>query len=170
MANWQYNTGHGNFQIEGRKKPALLEVLNKHLGEGKDGFEPFDTVYDAFNEFGFEIVEEEQPYTGNISDDDGDIIDVALNSSHVSESNWKTLQEVVAPFVTAGSFLVFFGDNCFAIVFEKNKETDLVEGLDEDVEAVPYGLMKRIFHALKDNKQLYDELCSKYVCTSYRKD
>jgi hypothetical protein len=170
MANWQYNTDHGNFQIEGRKKPALLKALNDHLGDTIP--EPFDDIYDAFQRIGFEIIQEESPYTGNIDDEEGDILDVQIANSNVSEENWKTLETVVAPFVTAGSFLVFYAeDGCFAITFEKNKETDLVEGCDEEVEAVPCSLMKRIFKSLKDKDPvLYQEVCSKYEREAYKKD
>lgn len=129
MANWTYNTEHGNFLLKedkiGHAADALWSFIDK---EGIQHEETEKSLECALGVVGFE-------YSMN---DAGDIIDVFLANSYFGEMQEKALK-TIAPFVTSGSFLVFvFGgvEACWAPSFVKNQATDIVEMHIENVEVV----------------------------------
>lgn len=159
MSDNTYNTSHGNFLIEARKVPHVIEALCAYDFETSSIVDPsvFSSIEASFAHFDLECVVTPE----------GDITDVYLAKAYFGDSIMKVLTEVIAPFVSDGSFLVFYQDICFAVYYEKNRETDKVEGHMGNVITVLDQDLARMLLALSAiGSPLFDELKHKYALSS----
>lgn len=163
MANWVYNTDHSNFLLPKTKINSAADALWIYIAENESVFH-FAQGFDA-EEKSFEKAMEHLglAYTEN---EEGDVVDIYLEDSSWDDDKDNVLEEVIAPYVRAGSYLVFWGggvDGVWGMAYEKNQQEDMVEGRDCGFDTVIYEDVDRILDALKGtNRALYLEMKQKY--------
>lgn len=87
------------------------------------------------------------------------VTDIYLEGSYYGETQQEALKRI-APYVDAGSFLVFYGGGSpgvWAVVFDRRKEVS--DGIvEEDVAVIPASLLLRTVDVLKEEEGLDDEV------------
>jgi hypothetical protein len=159
MSEYTYNTDHGHFEIRAKKVPLALKELKKYIKKNcidlNGAYSPFESTMLAVG-------------LGVDFDKKGNVVDIYLDQSHFGDCEEAVLTKVIAPFVTSGSFVVFYGGGsggCWAVSW--NRKKGKVVGTICDGEFILKRDMERIFRSMKrdfsgGDTNLFIQMARKY--------
>lgn len=165
MGDNSYNTDHGSFLLREKNNGHALKALNALLKEHDPDTHERDDMGHALASFGLEC-----SYAHG-TENCNDMVDLFLAGDGFGDNEWAACK-AIAPFVEDGSFVVFYGGGtggCYALVWEKNKDTDKVEFFESDLTTVLDHDLKEMLAALKDTP-LGKKMIAKYAGAEWFKE
>lgn len=161
MSNWAYNTDHGHFHMTAAKADEAYEALRDQVldefglsAEGQSLVTDFESMLLTFR-------------LGVERNQDGEVVDISLVAGHYDEDCEGKALKAIAPYVTPGSFLVYYGGDssgCWALTFDADPETKEVRFHEMDVLTVLAGDFAKILCELhKYGAPCYNQMRLKYL-------
>lgn len=156
MSEITYNTDHGVFRLKSKNQEKAWNALHAWAIKypGYEGEKLPSDLWPLLEYLGF-------GFTLDVNDD---IVDVFLETSHLSDTRTCALFEL-APFIEEGSQLVFYGggyNDCFAITYRKNKAGKM-EAREMSVECVLVEDLQAMLKVVRASKpELFRKLHKTY--------
>lgn len=161
MGDYTYDTDHGHFHMTEAKAAEAYEALRRSLldefGLSEEGWlevTDFDSLLMCFR-------------LGVERNENREVVDISLVAGHYDESCEGKALKAIAPYVTSGSFLVYYGggsSGCWALAFDADPETKEVCFHEMDVLTVLAGDFAKILCELhKYGAPCYNQMRLKYL-------